>query len=165
MSKVTLTTGTNGQTLHGRTSGDTIESQVMVLGTDGSDIVLDPATLATQATLAAVLAKLIAAPATDATLASVLASVDGLEALLAHGTFAYAAGTSTATVDVPSGGRVRQVFVIAGAAATTVTIAGGATITIPAGAAFDAPIIGDATLGGDVVIGGTPASYYVAWTT
>lgn len=113
---------------------------------------------ATQTTLAAVLAKLTADPATQTTLAAVAASV-------AHGTFAYAAGTVAATVDVPSGGRARQVSVIAGASAATITIAGGATITVPAGAAVDIPIVGDVALGADVVIGGTPASYFVTWTT
>lgn len=80
------------------------------------------------------------------------------------GTYAYAAGTSATTVDVPAGGRVRHVSVIASAAAATITIAGGNTITVPAGAGFTEQIAGDAPLGGDVVIGGSPASYYVAWT-
>jgi hypothetical protein len=53
---------------------------VFVLGTDGSNDVLDPSSLATQATLAEILAKLIAAPATEATLEAVRAAVDGLEA-------------------------------------------------------------------------------------
>ena len=52
---------------------------------------------------------------------------------------------------------------IAGASAATVSIAGGATITVPANATFDEQIPGQATSGGDVLIGGTPASYYVAW--
>lgn len=82
------------------------------------------------------------------------------------GTYAYAAGTGDATVDIPAGGRVRRVSVVANAAsATTVTIAGGNTITIPAGGAFDEQIPGQATLGGDVVIGGGDSqSYYVSWT-
>jgi hypothetical protein len=119
---------------------------------------------ATQTTLAAVLAKLIVSPATEATLASVLSAVDGLEALQAHGTYGYASGTATATVDVPAGARVKRVSVIAGASSATITIAGGDMITVPAGASFDEQIPGDATLGGDVVIGGTITSYYVAWT-
>jgi hypothetical protein len=120
---------------------------------------------ATQTTLTAILAKLIAAPATEATLVSVLASVDGLETLLAHGTFAYATGTTAATVDVPAGARARLVSVIAGGGAATIAIAGGAAISVPAGAALDVPITGDVATGADVVIGGTPASYVVTWTT
>lgn len=66
MAKATILTGAADQPVHARTTGDTAESQVVVIGTDGSDVVLDPDTLATQATLAAV-----------------LAAVDGVEALLA----------------------------------------------------------------------------------
>lgn len=80
-----------------------------------------------------------------------------------NGTYAYATGTAAATVDVPAGARVKRVFVYAGASAATVAIAGGATITIPAGASFDEQIPGDATAGADVVIGGTVSSYYVSW--
>jgi hypothetical protein len=112
---------------------------------------------ATQTTLAAVLAKLTADPATQTTLAAVAAS-------LAHGTYAYKAGTTATTVDVPAGARVRRVQVRAGATAATVTVAGGDTITVLSGDAWDDQIPGDATLGGDVVIGGGVASYYVAWT-
>lgn len=65
MAKNTATTGVSGEVLHTRTSADAAESQVVVIGTDGSDVVLDPATLATQATAAAVLAKLPATPALD----------------------------------------------------------------------------------------------------
>ena len=130
----------------------------------------DPSTATAQATqatkldtlhtdVAAVLAKLIAAPATEATLATVSTA-------LAHGTYAYASGTSAGTVDVPSGARVKRVSVLAGVSAgATITIAGGTTITVVAGTSFDEQIPGDATLGGDVVIGGTIQSYYVAWTT
>ncbi len=166
--------------VHARTSGGSEKSEVVVLGTDGSDAVLDPSTLATQATLAAVLTELgqkleatdLTALATTAgqataqtTLASILAAVDGLEALLAHGTFAYAAGVIAATVDVPAGARVRRVAVVASpSAAATIVIAGGGVITVPAGMTFDEHLVGDATAGGDVAIGGTPASYYVAWT-
>lgn len=80
--------------------------------------------------------------------------------------YGYAAGTGDATVDVPANARVRRVMVIANASvATTVTIAGGNTITIPAGGSFNEQIPGQATLGGDVVIGGGDSlSYYVAWT-
>ena len=101
-------------------------------------------------------------PVTDA---SALAAVDTLEALLAHGTYGYAAGVAPATVDVPAGARVKRVSVVASAAGTaTVAIAGGATITVLASGEFDEQIPGDATLGGDVVIGGSVASYYVSWT-
>lgn len=79
------------------------------------------------------------------------------------GTFAYAAGTSAGTVDVPTAARLKRVSVVAGASvAATVTIGGGATITIPAGGSFDEQIPG-AAVGADVVIGGTVQSYYVAW--
>jgi hypothetical protein len=92
------------------------------------------------------------------------AKLDTLHTDLAHGTYAYAAGTAASTIDVPAGGRVKRVSVIAGASASaTVTIAGGATITIPAGGSFDEQIPGDATTGGDVVIGGTVQAFYVAW--
>jgi hypothetical protein len=75
-------------------------------------------------------------------------------------------GTAAATVDVPAGARVKRVSVIAGSGGTaTVTIAGGATITIPAGGSFDEQIPGDATVGADVVIGGTVTSYYVGWVS
>jgi hypothetical protein len=78
------------------------------------------------------------------------------------GTFAYAAGTTTGTVDVPTAARLKRVSVLAGASTATVTIGGGATITIPAGQSFDEQIPG-AAVGADVVIGGSVASYYVAW--
>ncbi len=96
---------------------------------------------------------------------SVNAQLASIALAVAHGTFAYAAGTSAGTVDVPSGARVRRVSVVSGAGTATVTIAGGATITIPQGTAFDEQIVGDVTTGGDVVIGGTVAAYYVSWTT
>lgn len=197
MAKATATTGTDGQVLHTRTTGDSTESQVVVIGTDGSDVVLDPSSLATQATLASVLAKLIAAPATEAkqdtantALASILSAVDGLEgftdgletlqtairdrlpsalvksalATTDAGTFGYAAGTAAATVDVPAGASVKRVSVLAGSGgAATVTIAGGNPISVPAAGSFDEQIPGVATAGGDVVIGGTVASYYVSW--
>lgn len=82
----------------------------------------------------------------------------------AAGTYGYAAGTAAGTVDVPAGARVKRVSVIAGSGgAATVTIAGGATITIPAGGSFDEQIPGDTAAGADVVIGGTVSSYYVGW--
>jgi hypothetical protein len=105
-----------------------------------------------------------------ATIVKLAVSTDGsatllpLETLLAHGVYGYAAGTTAATVDVPTGARVKRVSVLAGAGPATITIAGGATITVPAGASFDEQIPGDATLGGDVVISGTVSTYYVAWT-
>jgi hypothetical protein len=77
-------------------------------------------------------------------------------------TYAYAAGTTAGTVDVPSAALLRRVSVIAGGSAATVTIGGGATITIPAGGVFDEQIPGRA-VGTDVVIGGSVVSYYVSW--
>jgi hypothetical protein len=88
-----------------------------------------------------------------------------LETLLAHGTYGYASGVVAGTVDVPAGARVKRVSVLAGGGAATITIAGGATITVPAGTSFDEQIAGDATLGGDVVIGGMVSTYYVSWTS
>lgn len=80
-----------------------------------------------------------------------------------QGTYAYASGTATGTVNVPGGARLKRVSVIAGTAASaTVTIGGGATITIPAGASFDEVIPGS-SVAPAVVIGGTIQSYYVAW--
>lgn len=91
--------------------------------------------------------------------------VEGAVTMGVPGAFAYAAGTAATTVDVPAGARVRSVAVVAGASAATLMIAGGATITVPAGLSFTEQLIGDTALGADVVIGGTPASYFVAWTT
>jgi hypothetical protein len=130
--------------------------------------------------------------ASEATLSSVLGAVDGLEANTTNaaktvdvqgvrdrlpaslvfnalpitdgGAYAYAAGTAAGTIDVHAGARVKRVSVIAGSGGSaTVTIAGGNTITIPAGASFDEQIPGLATLGGDVVIGGSVTAYYVSW--
>lgn len=80
-------------------------------------------------------------------------------------TFGYAAGTAAATVDVPAGARLRAVRVIAAGTAATVVIAGGATITVPANATFSTDVVGDVAAGADVVIGGTPASYFCSWMT
>lgn len=78
------------------------------------------------------------------------------------GSFAYDAGTAAATVNVPDGAVVKQVFVLAGASAATVTIGGGDTITIPASTAFEVVVDG-ALPSADVVIGGTVSSYFVGW--
>jgi hypothetical protein len=80
-------------------------------------------------------------------------------------TFAYKAGTAAATVNVPADARLMALHVIAGAAPATVAIAGGDTITVPINGTFAPAIVGDVTLGGDVVIGGTVASYFVSWMT
>lgn len=85
----------------------------------------------TQATLAAVLAKIIAAPATEATLAAILASLPD-----ESGTWSYLAGVS-GTVNVPAGGRLLGVTATGGTSAASMTINGGATITIPANQAID----------------------------
>ena len=79
------------------------------------------------------------------------------------GTFAYAAGTAAATVDIPSQARLETVSVLVGSGqAATVTIGGGATITVPASSGFTENISGEAK-NQDVVIGGTLASYYVSY--
>jgi hypothetical protein len=83
------------------------------------------------------------------------------------GTYGYAAGTAAGSVDVPTGARIKRVSVLAGAsAAGTVTILGGATITVPAGGGFDDQLPGDAiatSSTNEVVIGGTVQAYYVGW--
>lgn len=81
---------------------------------------------------------------------------------MATNAFDYAAGTSTGTVDLPANSRLTRVSVVAGASAATITIGGGDTITVPANGAFDESIEGEA-VDLSVVIGGVPASYYVAW--
>ncbi len=78
------------------------------------------------------------------------------------GMFNYTAGAAPVTIDIPAAARLRRVSVVAGTANATVTIGAGQTITIPAGAAFDELIPGDA-IGADVVIGGSIVTYYVAW--
>ncbi len=75
-------------------------------------------------------------------------------------TFGYAAGTAAATVDVPASARLKSVRVVG---AATVVIAGGNTITVPASTTFAVDVVGDVAAGADVVIGGTPASYFVSW--
>jgi hypothetical protein len=132
---------------------------------DGSRLPVDSPTLAGKLDL--VVAALTALGGYSDQLEPLLTSLgvntDGLEGLLAHGTYGYAAGTAAGTVDVPIGARVKRVSVIAGSGTATVTIAAGATITIPAGGSFDEQIPGDAPAGADVVIGGTVSSYYVGW--
>jgi hypothetical protein len=87
----------------------------------------------------------------------------------AAGTFGYAAGTAGTTVDVPAGARVTYVSVLsADNASITVQIGTGDVITVPAlGVGFrgtiDVPVRGDTTLGSDVTIGGTPATWFVSW--
>ena len=75
-------------------------------------------------------------------------------------TFGYKAGTAAATVDVPAGARLKAVRVVG---AATVVIAGGDTITVPAATTFATDVVGDVPAGADVVIGGTPAMYFVSW--
>lgn len=85
------------------------------------------------------------------------------DAALVRGASDYQAGTAAATVDLPSNATLAYVSVQAGVGgAATITIGGGDTITVPAGGAFDRVIPGQ-TLGLDVVIAGTVASYYVDW--
>jgi hypothetical protein len=83
-----------------------------------------------------------------------------------EGTYAYSAGTGTATIDVPNDSRLRRVSMVSGTAtASTVTIGGGSAITVPAGYAFD-EIIQGAAINKDVTIaGGSPQAWYVAWAT
>ena len=81
---------------------------------------------------------------------------------MARNQFAYASGTTTATVDVPAGAFLQRVSVLPGAGAATLTIGGGDTITVPAGSAFSEEI-GGVAIDTDVVIGGDVGTYYVAW--
>lgn len=114
----------------------------------------DVSGLATQTTLAALRDRLPAA------------LVLGALGVTESGAYDYRSGTAAAIVDVPAGARVKRVSVLAGdSGSVTVAIAGGATITIPAGGSFDEQIPGLALAGGDVVIGGTVATYYVSWVT
>jgi hypothetical protein len=61
---------------------------------------------------------------------------------------------------VPAGARLKAVRVVG---AATVVIAGGATITVPVSTPFHVDVVGDVPAGADVVIGGTPAMYFVSW--
>jgi hypothetical protein len=70
MAKATATTGSDGQVLHTRTTSDSTSRRCSCSARTAAIRVLDPSTLATQTTLAAVFAKLIASPATEATLAT-----------------------------------------------------------------------------------------------
>jgi hypothetical protein len=99
----------------------------------------------------------------DATHPLPVAVAGTLQTQAARGTFGYDAGTAATTVDVPAGAHLRSISVIPGAGTATVAIAGGDTITIPQGGAFDERIDDDTPAGADVVIGGTVASYYVSW--
>lgn len=80
------------------------------------------------------------------------------------GTFGYAAGTVAGTVNVPAGKQLGTVLVHASSSApATLTLGGGATITIPAGAVFSERVEGG-PFGPAVVIGGSPAAYYISWS-
>lgn len=80
------------------------------------------------------------------------------------GTYAYAAGTSAATVNVPANGRVQQVYAVSGSGgASTITIAGGDTITVPASTAFSTQITCDTDNQDVVFAGANLASYFVSW--
>lgn len=78
-------------------------------------------------------------------------------------TFGYAAGVAAGTVDIPAAARLTRIAVVAGASPATVVIDGGDTITVPTAMAFSEDIMGDVPKGADVVIGGTVATFYVAW--
>lgn len=81
-----------------------------------------------------------------------------------HGNWAYAAGTSPGTVDVPANARLRSISIRTGSGQTcTFTIAGGNPITVPPSQTFELAVPGKA-LGADVVISGDLANYYVSWS-
>ncbi len=79
--------------------------------------------------------------------------------------FGYAAGTAAGTITVPAGARLRSVSVLAGAEAATLVIDDGDLITIPAGDSFSDTLAAEVEQGVDVIIGGTPAAYYISWGT
>jgi hypothetical protein len=84
------------------------------------------------------------------------------------GTYGYATGNTTASVDVPTGARITRVIAIpSSGGAVTVKILGNPTITLPTGWTFDEQIPGQAVAaaGADVLIGGQCAFYYVAWVS
>ncbi len=141
-------------------SGKAQSACLVVDGTD-SAVPADATTglVVNAATVAALLGAL-----TSPAAGSVNAQLAALAAALGVGTYVYAAGTAAGTASVPGDGRARRVLVLADSGGATITIAGGATITLPAGGFFDEQIPGNAPLGGDVVIGGDPATWYVAWT-
>jgi hypothetical protein len=106
--------------------------------------------------------------ATEASLATLAGAVSsGVLKTKDTGTYGYAAGSAAASVDVPTGARIKRVSVVAGTAVNaTVSILGGATITVLAGGGFDEQLPGDAlatSSTNEIVIGGTVQSYYVAW--
>lgn len=134
----------------------------VAFGTDGARTLVDAANRLPVELDAGALAALesitAVGPLTDAQLRATPVPITASD-----GAFAYAAGTAAGTVDVPTAARLKRVSVVAGASVgATVTIGGGATITIPAGQSFDEQIAG-AAVGADVVIGGTVQAYYVAW--
>jgi hypothetical protein len=144
-----------------------IDTLATALGSS-SPVALDSASLAALENITATLSGPVALDnATLAALEQITATLSGVPHVVVDtGTYGYASGTAAGTVDVPAGARVKRVSVIAGSgAAATITIAGGSTITIPAGGSFDEQIPGDATAGADVVIGGTVSSFYVGWVS
>jgi hypothetical protein len=116
VAKTDFSTGTDGQSVHARTTADADKSQVVVIGTDASNAVLDPATLATQTTAAAILAKIIASPATEATLASVLSTLAATLATrvvpLTSATPAQVASSASAVTLQASNASRRQLVVV-----------------------------------------------------
>ncbi len=141
MAKASINTGADAQPVHTRTTAGAEESQVVVLGTDGSDAVLDPASLATQATLAALLTA-------------------------ATGPDTVYRGTSTATIDLAAGERLHSVLVFPTASGqVTVTAPGQPADQCP----VDLPYAEDfkGGLGGpsDLVIAGAVAYYRVTTYT
>lgn len=95
---------------------------------------------------------------------------DGSEAervaIVEAGDFGYASGSAAGTIDVPADCRIRSLSVLAGDSGdATITIAGGATITVPSGGGFDDQLRGAVPRGSNVVLGGDVIFYYVSWAS
>lgn len=79
------------------------------------------------------------------------------------GAYGYAAGTSAATVNVPSNGKVIGITLLAtSAGAATWVVGAGATVTAPASAQIASGVNGQ-LVGGTITFAGSVASYLVEW--
>lgn len=116
MAKATINTGVSAQPVHTRTTADSAESQVVVLGTDGSDAVVDPASLATAAKQD-----------------TIIGHLDGVEGLLT--TIDADTGsilTAVQLIDDAIAGTEMQVDVVAALPAGTNNIGDVDVLTLPA---------------------------------
>lgn len=83
----------------------------------------------------------------------------------AVGAFDYATLAAAGTITVPAGASIFNVAALAGAAAATISIDGGATIPVPAGTPWGANLGGRKTgsVAVNIVFGGTVDGAYVDW--